>query len=73
MYIVDSKSSNYGHVKANHFWVTVVNPTNHCLLLQVCDDCGVVKSENSILKRCKAPKGQALVSGLMVVGADLTA
>ena len=57
--------------KANHSWVTVINPTNHRLLLQACDDCGVVKSENSILKRCVAVKGQGLVSGRMSVSVDL--
>ena len=47
---------------SEHQWVTVVNPTNHRLLLQACDDCGVVKSENSILRTCRASKGQGLVS-----------
>ncbi|MBX2848378.1 MAG: hypothetical protein KTR16_08660 [Acidiferrobacterales bacterium] len=54
------------HNSAEHNWVTVINPTNHRLLLQACDDCGVVKSENSIAKACKAPKGQRLVTGRMV-------
>ena len=51
--------------KFKHSWVTVVNPTNHRMLLQACDNCGVVKSENSVMRRCRAPKGQALVSGSM--------
>jgi len=46
-----------------HDWVTVVNPMNHRLLLQACDNCGVVKSENSVVKRCKAPQGGELISG----------
>ena len=50
---------------SDHQWVTVVNPTNSRLLLQACDDCGVVKSENSVRKMCLADKGRALVSGDM--------
>lgn len=50
---------------ATHTWVTVVNPNNHRLLLQACDDCGVVKSENSVTKPCQARKGQALISSAM--------
>jgi len=46
----------------SHQWVTVVNPLNRRMLLQACDDCGVVKSENSIVKRCKAAKGSAVIS-----------
>jgi len=49
----------------NHRWITVVNPTNHRMLLQACDHCGVVKSENSVVRRCRAPNGQALISGSM--------
>jgi hypothetical protein len=48
-----------------HKWITVINPTNHRMLLQACDDCGVVKSENSILRLCRASKGQGLVSKSM--------
>ena len=55
---------NLGKV-SNHQWITVVNPTNRRLLLQACDDCGVVKSENSVQKMCRAEKGRALVSGDM--------
>ena len=46
-----------------HLWVTVVNPTNQRLLLQACDNCGVVKSENSVIKRCRADQGLGLISG----------
>lgn len=46
----------------SHQWVTVVNPLNSRMLLQACDDCGVVKSENSIVKHCKAMKGAAVIS-----------
>lgn len=52
-------------LETEHSWVTVVNPTNHRLLLQACDDCGVVKSENSVLRVCRATKGQSIVSGRM--------
>jgi len=38
-----------------HNWVTVVK-------LQACDDCGVVKSENSVIRNCRAGKGRALIS-----------
>ncbi len=49
----------------NHCWITVVNPTNHRMLLQACDHCGVVKSENSVVRNCRAPHDQALISGSM--------
>ena len=55
----------------DHNWITVINPTNHRLLLQACDHCGVVKSENSILKACRAPKHQQLVSNLMSLDAKM--
>ena len=47
----------------HHDWVTVVNPTNHQMLLQACDHCGVVKSENSVMRRCRAPRKQSLLMG----------
>lgn len=45
-----------------HVWVTVVNPINHRSLLQACDGCGVVKSENSIIRNCTATGGVGLIS-----------
>ena len=48
--------------RSNHFWVTVVNPTNHRMLLQACDHCGVVKSENSVARSCLASRNQSLIS-----------
>ena len=51
-----------------HAWVTVVNPTNHRMLLQACDHCGVVKSENSVIRRCRAPASQSLVLGALSYG-----
>ena len=47
---------------SQHNWITIVNPTNQRLLLQAGDDCGVVKSENSVMRRCRARKGQGLVT-----------
>jgi len=46
-----------------HAWVTVINPHNQRSLLQACDDCGVVKSENSLSRNCLAPRGQGIISG----------
>lgn len=56
------KEINFESSPKPHAWVTVINPTNHRLLLQACDDCGVVKSENSVAKRCRAASGLALIS-----------
>ena len=48
--------------RRDHQWVTVINPTNSRLLLQACDNCGVVKSENSIARRCQQPNNQHIIS-----------
>ena len=45
-----------------HIWVSVVDPTNQRSILHACDDCGVVKSENSVVRNCKADYGVALIS-----------
>jgi len=45
-----------------HVWITVVNPINQRTLLQACDSCGVVKSENSIVRSCKSIKNKKLIS-----------
>ncbi len=50
-----------------HSWVTVIDPRNHRSLLQACDDCGVVKSENSVIRNCGAASGQALLSDSLSV------
>ncbi|RBP53384.1 hypothetical protein [Arenicella xantha] len=62
-------SAKFNRRKAtrSHNWLTVVNPINQRSLLQACDDCGVVKSENSVARCCKAPKGRALISGAMAL------
>jgi len=56
-------------VGGKHKWVTVINPLNHQTLLQACDCCGVVKSENSIVRACKAESGARLISGSMLPSA----
>jgi len=48
--------------KREHQWVTVINPTNSQLLLQACDNCGVVKSENSVARSCRQPNNQHIIS-----------
>ena len=54
-----------------HQWVTVVNPLNQQSLLQACDNCGVVKSENSVVRACTAPMGQGLISAALTVSFDV--
>ena len=49
-------------VKRPHEWVTVVNPTNRRMLLQACDKCGVVKSENTVMQGCRQPSGGGLIT-----------
>lgn len=68
-----SMNSKFGNNKFDqslfdqkHAWVTVVNPMNHRSLLQACDNCGVVKSENSVVKRCKASRHKGLISNAMM-------
>lgn len=51
-----------------HSWVSVINPLNHRMLLQACDDCGVVKSENSVVVKCKANKGMRVISNAISIG-----
>jgi len=53
------------NVGTKHRWVSVVNPLNRRAVLQACDGCGVVKSENSTVKSCKAATNVALISGAM--------
>ncbi len=45
-----------------HGWITVIDPTNQRSLLQACDHCGVVKSENSVVKACSGVAGAELIS-----------
>ena len=60
MFNIRSSRSDHDHV-----WITVVNPTNQRKLLQACDNCGIVKSENSIIRSCKAAKNSGLISSAM--------
>lgn len=52
-------------VRREHDWVTVVNPTNRRMLLQACDNCGVVKSENTVIQACQQPAGQRLITATL--------
>ena len=58
-------AKKHGKRHFRHQWISVVNPSNHFMLLQACDNCGVVKSENSVIRRCSMPQGQRLISGAM--------
>lgn len=49
-----------------HKWISVVDPISQGLFLQACDDCGVVKSENSVVRRCRAEYGAALISSACI-------
>lgn len=53
-----------------HEWITVVNPLNRRVLLQACDFCGVVKSENSVVSRCSNTQGERVISSSL--GGDLS-
>ncbi len=56
---------NQGHAANDHRqhgWITVIDPTNQRSLLQACDNCGVVKSENSVVKACTGVAGSELIS-----------
>lgn len=66
-------SAKRSAVPKEHRWVTVINPTNHRVLLQACDDCGVVKSENSVIRNCKGAKRGGLISDALAQGMPLTA
>lgn len=49
-------------VTQEHQWVSVLDPRNNRSLLHACDDCGIVKSENSIARNCRATPGIGMVS-----------
>ena len=57
--------------RREHVWITVVDPINQRSLLQACDDCGVVKSENSVIRNCKAEFGTALISNSIMMKTQL--
>ena len=48
-----------------HQWVTVLNPANQRALLQACDNCGVVRSENTHLQVCQAKPHQNLITSAL--------
>ncbi len=60
-------------VKQSHDWVTVVNPTNRRMLLQACDNCGVVKSENTVVRNCRRPAGGGLITSSLWQDLRITA
>ena len=54
--------THFQSFKRTHDWVTVVNPTNRRTLLQACDRCGVVKSENTVTQGCRQAQGEGLIT-----------
>lgn len=48
--------------KNQHRWVTVVNPLNKRALLQACDKCGVVNSENTMQNECSMPDSSCVIT-----------
>ncbi len=50
-----------------HQWVTVLNPIERRELLRACDNCGVVKSQNTMRKACAVKTPQRLISGSLRV------
>lgn len=54
-------------ITQEHQWVGVLNPRNQRSLLEACDDCGIVKSENSISRNCRATPGQNLISSARLI------
>lgn len=64
---------NHSEGFREHDWITVVNPTNRRMLLQACDNCGVVKSENTVVQACKEPQAKGLISNSLLKDLRLTA
>lgn len=60
--VTPSSKSEY----LGHSWQTVVNPVSLNRVLQACDHCGVVKSENSITKACRGQSGARLLSSSVI-------
>lgn len=48
-----------------HAWVTVPSPINKRVLLQACDNCGVVKSQNTVRKQCHAEPELRIISSAL--------
>ncbi len=55
----------------DHMWLTVVDPNNRRSLLMACDNCGVVKSENSVVHGCKASGEKGLISSALEYNAQI--
>jgi len=62
-----TQQHSFANVSATqrHEWITVVNPTNRRMLLQACDNCGVVKSENTVARGCTRPAGEGVITKSM--------
>lgn len=50
-----------------HQWVTVPNPIKRRALLEACDNCGVVRSANTMLQYCKADADQKIITTALLV------
>lgn len=63
--MLHSNNQRYYPAAVNqHTWVTVRNPMNESALLQACDHCGVVKTQNTAIKNCSADPGHFILSSL---------
>ena len=58
--------TDFTQAKKEHRWITVNHPTRHTAVLQACDRCGVVKSENSVLKSCTGDANARLISSVYI-------
>lgn len=65
------RAINAANDQRAHAWITVTDPNNRRSLLDACDDCGVVKSENSILRRCEASSGTGVISSALEYNAQI--
>ena len=54
-------------VVQSHKWVAVPDPYKKRALLHACDNCGVVKSENTSMKNCAARLDQLIISDALLV------
>jgi len=72
MQVLTNQTVQAANDHREHLWVTVIDPTNQRSLLQACDDCGVVKSENSVIRNCKADFGVALISNSAMANVKMT-
>jgi len=61
----DNRFNTHCAPAQTHQWITVPNPVNKRVLLRACDNCGVVKSQNTVTTRCKAAPGQHLITSAL--------